>query len=136
MLVTLLNMHKLKRCGTSDIITSLRAHKNEQKPPNSMSINSSMRVYNLEYVFSNLFITLIYNDLIFAHLFCYSPAAEAWHMFFTKPDDISDIFLFLQLWNGKKCSETSEHFDYYLLMNNIKIYTNTMLGDIKMELVY
>ena len=49
------------------------------KAPKILSINSSLRVSNLEYVFS---IKLIYNDLIFAHFYCYSPDAKSYHMFF------------------------------------------------------
>ena len=37
--------------------------------PNSMSINSKVRISNLEYVSFNLFIKLFYNYLIFAHFF-------------------------------------------------------------------
>ena len=53
-----------------------------------------------------------------------------------QPVDVSDIFSFLQLCYRNKYSEIFEHFDYYLLMSNLKIYTNIMLGNIKMELVY
>ena len=45
------------------LLTGLADHKMDRKAPNSSDINFCMRVSNLQYAFTNLFIELIYNDI-------------------------------------------------------------------------
>ena len=57
-----------------------------------MSVSSSMRVYNLEYVYANLLIKLVYNKFIFVNLFYYSTTANHVTYSLPQPGDVPVIF--------------------------------------------
>ena len=115
-----------------------------RKLPNSMSINYSARVSNLEYVFFNLLCQLIYNDCIFAHFFYCCSASESPHMQFKTFWWLYNIFFIIfVVMERKKCCKISGHFCnlalyyYYMFNNVIQIMAeNKLLENIKRERAY